>query len=397
MGARPVTNDFRATALDLDAVDFEGFARAVKDLRAEIDASLGPDDIRHLRRIERWGRLATAVGLVTAPIAPNPLSAAALALGRTTRWLLMHHIGHRGYDKVPDVPAGYTSRVFARGWRRLVHWADWMIPEAWIYEHNVLHHQHTGEARDPDLIEQNLEHIHRSRLPMPLRYVLLAALAATWRASYYAPKTLRAWWHRHGAKDAPQPTPLGTLLRRCYAPYALLSFVVLPLVYAPLGAWAVFSAWCNSLMAEVLTNLHTFFVVGPNHTGDDLFRFDDRPRSRGEFYVRQVIGSVNYRTGGDLTDYAHLWLNYQIEHHLFPDVSMLAYRRLQPKVQALCARYGVPYVQEPVTRRFAKMVRVFVGSARMRRVERRPARERGRLARAAIVPTHELGVAPIAD
>jgi hypothetical protein len=38
-------------------------------------------------------------------------------LGRSTRWLLMHHVGHRGYDKVPGVPAKYTSKVFARGWR----------------------------------------------------------------------------------------------------------------------------------------------------------------------------------------------------------------------------------------------------------------------------------------
>jgi hypothetical protein len=114
---------------DLDAIDLEGFARGVKALRGEIDASLGPDDLRHLRRIERWGRVATAVGLATAPIVPNPLSAAALALGRATRWLLMHHVGHRGYDKVPAVPPRFTARVFARGWRRLIDWIDWMIPK----------------------------------------------------------------------------------------------------------------------------------------------------------------------------------------------------------------------------------------------------------------------------
>jgi hypothetical protein len=49
---------------------------------------------------------------------------------------------------------------------------------------------------------------------------------------------------------------------------------------------------------------------------------------------------------------------------------MLAYRRIRPKVQALCERHAIPYVQEPVTRRFAKMARVFVGTARMRRLER---------------------------
>jgi fatty acid desaturase len=389
-----VTIHSRAAAFGLDAIDLDEFARDVKRLRAEIDASLGPDDLRHLRRIERWGRLATAIGLATAPLAPNPLSAAALALGRATRWLLMHHIGHRGYDKVPGVPARYTSRVFARGRRRFLDWLDWMIPEAWIFEHNILHHQYTGESRDPDLIEQNLESVHRSRLPIWLRYGLLAVLAATWRASYYAPNTLRAWANRHAAKGASRATPSGMLVSACYVPYALVNFVALPLCFAPLGAWAVFSAWCNSLLADMLTNLYTFFVVGPNHTGDDVFRYDDRPASRGEFYARQVIGSVNYRTGTDWIDYAHLFLNYQIEHHLFPDVPMLAYRRVQPKVEALCARYGVPYVQEPVIRRFRKMARVFVGTDRMRRVGRQAVEDSGRWTPA---PVPEAADLPVLD
>jgi fatty acid desaturase len=358
-----------ARSFNLDDIDLDVFEREVTALRAEVREALGPDDLRHLRRIEWWGRAATAVGMATAWIAPNPLSAAALALGRSTRWLLMHHIGHRGYDRVPEVPARFTSKVFARGWRRMVEWPDWMLPEAWIYEHNILHHQHTGELRDPDLIERNLEDIHRSGLPTFLRYALLGALAATWRASYYAPKTLTAWWHRRADEEAARPTPLGRLLAYCYAPYSLLLFVGLPLLFVPLGWWAVFSAFCNSLMADVITNIHTFFVVGPNHTGDDIYRFEGSPASRGEYYVRQVIGSANYRTGGDVRDYAHLWLNYQIEHHLFPDVPMLAYRRVQPKVKALCERHGIPYVQEPVTTRFAKMSSIFVGHASMRRIE----------------------------
>lgn len=44
---------------------------------------------------------------------------------------------------------------------------------------------------------------------------------------------------------------------------------------------------------------------------------------------------------------------------------MLAYRRVQPRVKEICERFGVPYLQEPVTRRFAKMSRVFVGAANM--------------------------------
>ena len=114
-------------------------------------------------------------------------------------------------------------------------------------------------------------------------------------------------------------------------------------LFAPLGWWAAFSAFCNSLLADVITNVHTFFVVGPNHTGDNVYRFDDAPASRGEFCVRQVIGSVNYRTGGDACDYAQLWLNYQIEHHLFPAMPTPNLRAAQPIVRDYCAEIGVPY------------------------------------------------------
>src|SRR5690606_14631012 len=119
--------------------------------------SLGEEDLRHLRRTEWIGRLGTILGYATAWIAPNPLSALGIGLGRSTRWLLMHHIGHRGYDRVPGVPVERTSRGFAKGHRRFLDFADCMHPEAWIYEHNVLHHSHTGEQADPDLIERNVE------------------------------------------------------------------------------------------------------------------------------------------------------------------------------------------------------------------------------------------------
>jgi fatty acid desaturase len=363
---------------DLSSVDLENFYADIKALRREIDASLGEEDLRHLLRMERWGRACTVLGLAGAGIFPNPASAMLLSIGRSTRWMLMHHVGHRGYDKVPGVPPRYTSKVFARGRRRFLDWPDWMIPEAWIYEHNVLHHSHTGEERDPDLIERNTEELREHA--MPVRYGLMAILALTWRASYYAPKTLDAWRER-GEQDgeaggSAKEGRLRELWQKCYLPYAALNFGLLPLLYLPLGPWGVASAFCNSLMAEALTNLHTFCVVGPNHTGDDLYRFDDRPASRAEHALRQILGSTNYATGGDLLDFAHLWLNYQIEHHLFPDIPMRQYQVIQPKVRALCEKHGIAYVQESVFVRVKKMLDIAVGKSSMRRGVTRGAGER---------------------
>ena len=349
---------------DATAPDLEAFLSEIQALRREIRESLGPDDLRHLRKVQRWGRLGTALGLATAWMGPNPVSISALALGRSTRWLMMHHVGHRGYDRVPGVPEALTSRHFARGLRRYVDWLDWMLPEAWIYEHNVLHHSNTGEEKDPDVVERNTEWVRG--LPEPARYAILGLLALTWRASYYAQNTTEEWLGRHGH----QPTRAKlakALWLDALLPYAAVQFGALPLLYLPLGPLGVGSALFNSVCADLLTNLHTFLVVGPNHTGEDVPRFDDRPANKAEYYARQVVGSVNFRTGGDLNDFAHLWLNYQIEHHLFPDIPMLKYQEIQPRVRRLCERYGLPYVQESVWTRFRKMAAVFVGKAQMPR------------------------------
>ena len=353
-------------------IDCDAFFRDLRAIRRDIEGSLGDEDIAHVRWVERVGRASTAVGLLTAWF-PNPVSMAALAFGRSTSWLLMHHVGHRGYDKVPGIPARLTSRGFAAGLRRFVDWPDWMTPDAWKYEHNVLHHTNTGEEKDPDLIERNTEDLRAAPIPVVLKYAAMGFLAVTWRASYYAPKTMKVWLARgkNLPDDATPPGYAWTLFAKCYAPYALLQLVGLPALYAPLGPFAVASAFVNSLGAEALANLHTFIVVGPNHTGDDLHRFETPARSKAEAAVRQVLGSVNYRCGSELVDFAHLYLNYQIEHHLFPDVPMARYREIQPRVKALCEKHGIPYIQEGVFSRVRKMLSVAVGKTSMKRTRSR--------------------------
>ena len=62
----------------------------------------------------------------------------------------------------------------------------------------------------------------------------------------------------------------------------------------------------------------------------------------------------------------HGWLNYQIEHHMFADMSMLSYQRMAPEMKALCEKYGVPYVQENVFTRLRKTLQIGVGSKNMK-------------------------------
>jgi fatty acid desaturase len=231
---------------------------------------------------------------------------------------------------------------------------------------------------------------------MALRWLIAGFYAFTWKITYYAPNTWQVLRRAEREKAAGRPVSVEGIanpepLRRafdvrneegrsfwkaCVLPYGATRFVGLPLAFAPLGPLAVFNVWANSVGAELLGNLHTFLVITPNHAGDDLYRFDRKVSDRAEFYVRQVLGSANFSTGGDVRDFLHGFLNYQIEHHLWPDLPPRVYQRIQPQVKAVCERHGVPYVQEPLLQRVKQLFGVIVGSRKMRRGETRGRKER---------------------
>lgn len=367
------------------SINYEGFAKDMDALRKRAFAELSEHDLRFLKRIEIVGKLSTFLGLATAWIVVNPISIFLLSNGIITRWLMMHHIGHGGYDKVPGVPARYTSKKFALGWRRYLDWFDWIIPEAWNCEHNILHHYHTGELADPDLVEEHADFLRKKDWPKPIQYLALMLFGVSWKFVYYAPNTISGltsyrsgtakqqhqylinlsnWW------DLRNPL-VRTLWRSCYLPYFSVHFLLVPSLFLPLGTSAALTYLVSRVLAEMLTNFHTYMIIAPNHCGEDLCRFDTHFKGKQEFYVNQVIGTVNYRTGSLFSDYTQMWLNYQIEHHLIPDLPMTAYARIQPEVEALCKKHGVPYVQESVFKRFRKFIAICVGDAQMIRVTSR--------------------------
>jgi hypothetical protein len=57
---------------------------------------------------------------------------------------------------------------------------------------------------------------------------------------------------------------------------------------------------------------------------------------------------------------------FQIEHHVWPDLSMLQYQKGAPKLKAICEKHGVPYAQENVFERLRKTVDIMVGKTTMR-------------------------------
>ena len=385
-GRRPMSLEARVHSYDLHA-----FAADLDALHEELKQGDGADDLAHLRKVERWGRMAVLLGYATAWIAPNPISVAALSLGIFVRWTgVAHPVLHRGYDRFADAQRTRHSKVFASGHRRLADWFDWISPAAWTEEHNIQHHYRLNEEADPDLVERNLAWLREAKLPRAVKLAIVPVLAAVWKWLYYAPNTLetldRAQARRRqemtkkeaqaqldsrwsGGGWSLLPSAGTSVWLRSWLPYIAFRFILLPVLFLPLGQWAMWSVLVNSVLAELLTNLHAFATIVPSHAAEDLYRFEGRAGGRPEFYLRQIRGSANYRTGGDFNDLMHGWLNYQIEHHLFPDLSLLSQQKAAPRVREICQRHGIEYIQESVWIRLRKTVDVIVGSVSMRRWE----------------------------
>ena len=313
------------------------------------------EDYHHLQKIIWLNRVLLIIGLGGAWIAINPISILCISLSLTSQWVIVaHHVCHGGYDR-----AGmkrYHSKRFALGWRRFIDWSDWIYPPAWSYEHNVLHHFYTNERLDPDVLSYNMRGQNK---PLWLRVVILVLTMCTWKASYYSLNTLKALNEKKNyCHDTAITRYFLKTLYLNYLPYVSIHFILLPLLFFPLGSTAVMYVLINRLIAEVITNIHTFLVVTPNHSGDDIPLQTEHFESKEGFYKNQILSSCNYHTGGFWRDYLQGYLNYQIEHHLFPDLPLLQYVKIQPRVKAVCNKYKIPYTQQSIFLRIKKMIAV---------------------------------------
>jgi fatty acid desaturase len=382
----------------LSTYNHDAFTADMKRLGDELEKNQGQADVRHLKKMVLWSNLCGVVGMATMGFGVSILPIVALSTFTFTRWtMIAHHTCHGGYDKIHPNKNRWNRFKFAVGslWNRMCDWFDWMMPEAWNVEHNNRHHYCLSELEDPDLVENNLVDLRLAPIPVALKWLLLPFIVTTWKWYYYAPNTYKelklARWRKLGKKIPDDVTPSDAVTIRSLifggtpfysfwefvsiviGPYLLIHFFVFPLPLLAVGEYLgngsemYISAVKNLFYAELLTNAHAFLAIVTNHAGHDMYRFRNgcRPYS-GSFYLRQVLASVDFWTGSDINDFMHGYLNYQIEHHLWPSLSMLSYKRSQPLVKALCAKHGVPYVQENVFLRLKKTVDIMTGSSSMR-------------------------------
>lgn len=349
----------------------ESFARALNDLKRRIQAQIGAEDLRDMRRLRRISLVTEAIGRLIIHFCFEPIL---FTVGVVVLWIakqiavieIGHTVLHGAYDRMPDAP-DLQSDSFR--WAAPIHEASWK------YAHNVRHHGATNVAGlDGDihfgtvrLTEQTPHHKHHV-LQVPLTLLVLFPAFGFWMNAHVtglvdlylgngrsdgmdflpdrSPKTRREVWKKALSK---------------YLPYYGKELVLFPLL-----AW---TQWWKVLLAnwiaETLTALYSAATIYCGHTGDDVASFPEgtRPRGRGQWYLMQIAATQNFQVPRPLSILCG-GLDHQIEHHLFPTFPPKRLRQIAPEVRALCEAHGVPYKTDTWPRTLAKVFRHLRGLSR---------------------------------
>jgi linoleoyl-CoA desaturase len=279
-----------------------------------------------------------------------PWFAAVIALGTVMLGLskilenmeIGHNVLHGQWDWMhdPDVQSGTWE------------WDNVCPADQWRHSHNVVHHTWTNVlGRDRDVGYGMLRVTEQQRwhpfyVLQPVSAVVMAVLFE-WFIALHDLEINRVL---AGKRALAQVRPLLRRIAQKVARQGLKDYVLWPLLAGPFFLHVVVA----NAAANVMRNVWTWVIIFCGHFPEGVHYFspDDRANeTRGQWYVRQLLGSCNI-DGGPLFHVISGNLSHQIEHHLFPDMPSNRYRQVAPRVRALCARYGLPYHTDSLGRQF---------------------------------------------
>jgi fatty acid desaturase len=329
-------------------------------------AKLGPKDVAYIKGLRLKSRLAELLGRGLLWISPDPLT---FSLGVAFVWLhrnlesieIGHNVLHGQYDYFPEIPQ-FHSRNFK--------WKAPVDEEGWRREHNGLHHVHTNVYEmDPDLNHGILRMndkmpwnpYHRWQVPMYLFLAYPIVLYGFNAQNLGFRQTFRAEKFPQGNEGYAPVHPGGSeqeLKRRHWLSISRVMFkeyLLFPLLALATG-FSFFKVALGNMLADGINNYWISLTIQATHFTEPL-QPEDALAHKGRWYVSQLDSSVNFK-GSRMMSILWGHLNYQIEHHLFPDIPSHHYPDMAVEVKEVCARHGLPYKCNPS---WGRAIRNFVG------------------------------------
>ncbi len=339
----------------LSQAELDTLAAELDALRAETLADLGEKDAKYIRKIVSSVRYSAIAGrglLFLGWFPPAWLAGTALlSIAKIVENMeLGHNVIHGQYDWMND--ASLTGKTYE--------WDNVGTSDNWRKTHNFNHHTYTNIKGMDDDIGYGLLRIFPEQrwspfyIAQPL-YALILAIFFQWGVAIQdleIGKYVKGKMSKAEFKQRWQPAKQ-KILKQLFKDY-----VFFPAIAGP----AALPVFLGNLAANGIRNLWTFSIIFCGHFTEDAEIFPKSVldnESRGHWYYRQIRGSSNL-TGGKLMHLLSGNLSHQIEHHLFPDLPAHRYASLAPKVQEICARYGIHYNTGRFSTQFGQVIgRIF--------------------------------------
>jgi len=222
----------------------------------------------------------------------------------------------------------------------------------WRIQHNGEHHTHTNvDTMDSDLMSRGLlrfsEHAPLKRVNRFQHFhafFFYGFLTLTKLVKDFA--TLSRF-NRNGSTKALKADPKREMVKLVVLKAIYVSvFLGLPLLLSSFTWWQVLIGFfVEHFVASVI--LGTVFQLA--HIVEETHQPipDEHGVIANDWAVHEMLTTANFAKENRLLTWFTGGLNYQIEHHLFPNVCHVHYKTIAPIVQRTAQEFGVPYNQIP--------------------------------------------------
>jgi linoleoyl-CoA desaturase len=327
--------DIEQLGIELDAI-----RQDVLDSRGERDSACIRRVIAVQRRLELGSR-AVLLGSALPPL--WVLGTVGLSVAKILENMeIGHNVLHGQWDWMRD------PKIHSSTWD----WDHSSPADQWKRAHNEVHHKYTNIVGKDNDLGYGIMRVAEEQPWQPRHIVqplwnFVTACIFEWGITMYDADLGDAV---RGKRGMPPETKvrLRKALRKA-GRQVTKDYVVHPALSG--------RGWRRTLAANAVANLvrnlwsHSVIMCGHFPEGVETFELEelDENETRGEWYVRQMLGSADISG----SKFMHLMtgnLSHQIEHHCFPDLPSNRYAAIAPHVQDLFHRHGLRYNTRPLVR-----------------------------------------------
>lgn len=264
----------------------------------------------------------------------------AIGLGKAgVGMAVMHDANHRTWSKNPKINGWFIKTMYLVGG----------FPANWQYQHNTMHHGFTNidghdEDIDPGPVMRLSPHkplLKAHKYQHLYGWFLYGLMTLSWVTTKDFAQLKR--YRDSGIKLNSEKTyrQLFRVLIISKLVY-FIAFIVIPIVVLPF-AWywiLLFFFIMHFTAGFILTTVFQTAHVVPA----TIYPVPEEDGSmENNWAIHQLLTTSDFSPRSKVLSWFIGGLNYQIEHHLFPNISHVHYPKIASLVQETAAKYGLPY------------------------------------------------------